>query len=41
MQVVTKEMTLYFDKYNTALYKIFINEPSVQCANHSSVYIYK
>ena len=37
MQVVTTEMTLYFDKYNTALYKIFINEPSVRCANHSSV----
>ena len=33
-------MTLYFDKYNTALYKIFINEPSVRSANHSSIYMY-
>ena len=30
--VVVTEKTLNFYKYNTALYKIFVNEPLLQCA---------
>ena len=32
VQLVAREMTLNFHKYNTELCKIFINEPLAQCA---------